>query len=358
MASAAMGPDMTGPSRLALCVYYYDQQDDLILDAVRPALAELDDHVPAYFTRHWHHGPHVRVHLTANDEWARPAAERIGPPLERYLSAHPSRARVDEDTLLAQHRVLAARERMRQPLRPLAPDNSIRIERIPRRAAELDSAAAANLIDDFYLRTHEAACTALDDVRHEATSRSAIGLDLMWTVAATETAVAHPFMSLRSHAEGFISGEPDPSAVRARFDDEYEKRRAGLRRRLRRLSGESADDSRHVSPVVDVLSALRPRILALVRSRAVVPPTTGPHGERRWTDSPFHARLADNPHYRELLRDEGFMAYRVAMSLLYLHLTRLGVTPFQRALLAHLAAGAVEDESGVHAHELLGEHES
>lgn len=128
-------------------IFYYDDQDGLLLDCIGPLIEHI---APAaervYFVRHWRQGPHVRLCMaaehTAFHDDIRP---QIDAAASRYLAAHPSRARIDEPRLLAIHRTLAAREKERGPLTPLQPDNSIRHEPHDRRLDVLGHEAAAAL---------------------------------------------------------------------------------------------------------------------------------------------------------------------------------------------------------------------
>src|SRR6266550_9008553 len=137
-----------------VCVSYHDSStvDDLILDAVRPAFAELSG--AAYFLRHWRRGPHLRLNVLASDEQLRAT---VLPVLRRtvggYLRAHPSTAAMDLAALLPEHRRLAARERDTGPLWPPRPDNRLELESYDSRADVLGGEPAAELLADVYSAT-------------------------------------------------------------------------------------------------------------------------------------------------------------------------------------------------------------
>ena len=70
--------------------------------------------------------------------------------------------------------------------------------------------------------------------------------------------------------------------------------------------------------------------------------------------SAFHQALGRNPAYLEMMRTSVRVhAFRVMVNCCYLHLTRLGVRPFERALLGFLVSEAVEERFGVSAVELV-----
>src|SRR5262245_25240965 len=118
-----------------VCVSYHDvsTMDDLILDAVRPAFAELTG--ARYFLRHWRRGPHLRLNFLATDEELHAT---VLPVLRRtvgdYLREHPSRSAVDLAALLPEHRRLAEQERDAGPLWPPRPDNRLAREPYDSRA--------------------------------------------------------------------------------------------------------------------------------------------------------------------------------------------------------------------------------
>ncbi len=70
--------------------------------------------------------------------------------------------------------------------------------------------------------------------------------------------------------------------------------------------------------------------------------------------SAFHQALARNPAHLEMMRTSvWFHAFRVVVNCCYLHLTRLGIRPFERSLLGFLVSEAVEERFGVSAVELV-----
>lgn len=76
--------------------------------------------------------------------------------------------------------------------------------------------------------------------------------------------------------------------------------------------------------------------------------------EARLTHSEFHRARENNELYWKHLRNEaGFQRYRLLLNLLYLHLNRLGIRPFERALLGHMAANTVEAQLGLSATALI-----
>ena len=367
---------MTGSGWHGIQIYYYDDaKDDLLLDAVRPVLADAvaAGADRAFVTRHWLRGPHLRlafrVPATAFDGVIRaPATRRIG----AHLRDRPSRSALTEQRLAPVHRELAARERESGPVTPWYPDNSIRFDRPDRRLDVLGSAEAAEMLEEFHHRSGDQLFAALEAVR-AGTSRLGVALDLMLATAhALWPDIRRGFVSFRSHAEGFIVQADDPAARRRFCEERYRAHRDEMRRRLHHVlgtvdgDGDGGDGGDRAVPFVREWVALlrtfadraRP-LIADGRIRLDAAPADDPERARSWSASelaasPFHARLQGSGTMAALQADTGFLRFRLALNYLYLYLNRLGVRPFERFLLCHLAARAVEERFGVSADDLVG----
>jgi hypothetical protein len=269
--------------------------------------------------------------------------------------------------LLAQHRVLARRERVTEPLTPFTPDNSVRLERFDRRAGILGGEEAAALLESFYAGTDDHCFDALDLVRRGA-DRRALALDLLWAVVlAPEAPLPRGYVSYRSHAEGFILGATTPDRMRETLERESARRRpvllAALDRFLTGYGGPAARPTGRYGPVAGVLGVLRglrPAIRELATAGGFALPLESAGGRRLWDPdllrhSPFHQRLQGSPGYHRLLRDVDFAVERVLLNLVYLQLTRLGVRPAERSLLVQLAADTIEARLGTTAFDVIAE---
>jgi hypothetical protein len=327
-----------------LRVYYHDEPDPLILDAVRPVLAGAPG---AFFVRHWLGGPHLRLCFPG------PAFARVDPAavkaLRAWLLDHPSQARLDPARLRYDQDLLAAREAMAEPVPPPAPDNSVELVAYDRRLTELGGVEAADLMEDFYAGTNAAVYAGLEAVRAGG-SRTATALDLLWAVTHTHgAAVTHPFVSLRTHAEVFLAAAHDPVGCRELFAGQFRARRQALAERLDGLVGGAAWPA-DVAIVLDRLTAAGPRVAELTGAGQVnlwaTPPP--PPGRTEFLDELESGRLLST-----LGASPEFAIWRVTINLLYLHLTRLGISPFQRALLAYLAAATLEERLGVRATDVI-----
>ncbi len=339
-----------------VCVYYADNQDDLVLDCIRPLFGGLGQR-PRFFVRHWLRGPHVRLRvLETTDCFDRAVMPVITDQVGGWLATHPSMACLDESELLAVHEWLARRERELGPLSPFYPDNSI--QRLPcdRRIDVLGSEAAASLLEDFYVDTNELVFAMLEHIRGGA-NRLSLALDLMWATAhGPRSSITRGYVSYRSHTEAKIMTAEDPEALRSFFAEHYRTRAPALIERLGQvlatLDGHGGDVP-FVRDWAQAMNRLRRRAWPLLDSGDLTLPTSSPgvwFNDEVTAHSAFHQALAANPAFLEMMRtSQGFHLYRVVINCLYLHLTRLGITPFERSLLGYLAAETVEERFGVSA---------
>ncbi|PSL46002.1 lantibiotic biosynthesis dehydratase-like protein [Saccharothrix carnea] len=350
----------TDPSWHCLHVYYYEpDKDRLILDAVRPAFQQVRSRVAGlHLTRHWRRGPHLRLFAkTDRETWARLVRPRIVAVVGDYLAAHPSTAEPDLEHDLAQHRVLARREREHGPLTPWFPDNSIHEQPYDTRSHVIRSAETGELMASLASEGTHLLFRMLDRTRAGADAKDLIALELMLatTVAACPPVTAG-FASYRSHAEGFLYSCGDPGAARAAFDAHYDAHREAFVARTRavlatldggaptapyarRWASVCRDYGRRVDPLVERGSVFPPLPAA--------PPATPPH-------APVHALVFGNRAYREaVFRDPAFLRHRFLLNCTYLQIGRLGLTPFQRFRTCHAAANAVEEVHGLAAVDVI-----
>ncbi|MEU7877620.1 thiopeptide maturation pyridine synthase [Microbispora bryophytorum] len=346
--------DLTTPWHSIQVRYYATDKDALILDAVRPLLAELGDLAQQpYFVRHWRRGPHLRLNLRAADDvWQGEilplATERLG----RYLSEHPSRAVLDEAALDEAHRALALRESDHGPLRPWYPDNTIQTEPYEDRLHVLGSRTLMDLLDSYHAESTRMAFGTLAAFRRGDLSLFQLSLDLMIAFAHTSVPpISRGYMSFRSHADAFASYCVDRDGVRAGFGAKYRQNERQLRALVRRRVAE-VDEGRtppHVREWLGYIERAKAVAAPLIRDRRI-DLDAGPRepGMRQLHTVDFHEILLATGRYRsEVLGSDWFLGHRLAINLLYVHLARLGLAPLQRYLFCHLIAAAVEAEYGV-----------
>ncbi|MGH3897438.1 MAG: thiopeptide maturation pyridine synthase [Pseudonocardiaceae bacterium] len=342
-------------------VYYYDdaRRDDLILDCVRPLFASLAPR-PSFFVRHWLRGPHLRLrfHTTADDV-DRVVIPAVADQVGGWLATHPSTAHLDETALLVTHEQLAKREHEPGPLSPFYPDNSIQYLPCDRRIEVLGSEAAASLVEGFYVDTTEATFAMLDRIRG-GTSRLNLALDLMWATAHSAGSVTRGYVSYRAHSEARIMTAPDPVALRSFFEQQYRVRAPALVERLQHVLDTvdgAGGDVPFVREWVRTVNRLYRRSAQLINDGAITLSVPEPgvwFYDEVTAHSAFHRALSSNPAHLEMMRTSArFHTWRIIVNCCYLHLTRLGIRPFERSLLGFLVSEAVEEHFGVSAVELV-----
>ncbi|WP_077191410.1 thiopeptide maturation pyridine synthase [Streptomyces lydicus] len=354
----------------SLHVHHHDEaaEPELIREAVRPAFAGVRPWVRGcWFGRHWLRGPHLRLNfLTDETAWCARVRPVVRSVVTDYLRACPSTARLDEAALAPVHERLAELEMEPGPLRPWVPDNTVVERPYDHRLQVLGSLRASELMADFLSDTTDLAFRMYEQLR--TAPLSVLALDLMWTTAA---AAAIPFedggapiergvLSLRSHADAFLSRTNDPVAYRTRFDERFRRQEAALSARLREVEAALADPEgtdatgSGVAFVPEWARAVRrhQRIAQPLLASGEVSMGGAALAPRMPTRqlSEFHTLLlSDHGHQEFLVDDAWFASFRLVMNYLYLHLNRLGLAPVDRGLLCHLAARTVESVHGTSA---------
>ncbi|WP_330318705.1 thiopeptide maturation pyridine synthase [Streptomyces platensis] len=369
---------MTGPAEASwhsLHVHHHDEaaEPELILGAVRPAFASVEAWVRgAWFGRHWLRGPHLRLNFRTDEAaWRDHVRPMVVDTVTAYLRSRPSTVRLDEAALAPVHERLAELEMETGPLRPWVADNTVVERPYDHRLRVLGSLRASELLTGFLSDTTDLAFRTYEHLR--TAPLSVLALDLMWATAA---AAAIPFedgrapiergvLSLRSHADAFLSRTNDPVACRTRFEERFRRQEAALGARLREVeTALSVPESTEAmgSEAMGSEVAFVPEWAQIVRRHQRIAQPLLASGEvsmggaalapRMPTRqlSEFHRLLmSDHGHLDFLVDDAWFASFRLVMNYLYLHLNRLGLAPVDRGLLCHLAARTVESVHGTSA---------
>ena len=342
-------------------IHYYDDQNELLLDGVRPLLRRLRGSVEsAYFLRHWRQGPHVRLLLNAEPQMyadvVRPLVDVV---IGDFLARRPSAASIKPADRLPEHRLLAAREKDTGPLMPWHPDNSIHDAEPDDQTVVLGGVEAARLLADFYCDTTELAFDMLAFARAGGQLQR-IAFDLLVATAGAfwRHGLSSGFLGLRSLAELFLETWPEGHGVRSAWERHSRQHSTALAHEASDVAATLSGGFSGIPFVGEWVAAVAPfkeRAGSLVADGALSLPIAyylrgGPTGPM----SEFHRTLSESRVYRERVApSQAFAEYRVALNLCYLHLTRLGISPAQRFLLCHLAADAVETAYGITTRDLI-----
>jgi hypothetical protein len=346
-------------------VHHHDERAEsaLIRHAVRPAFDAVRASVGGeWFGRHWRRGPHLRLNFLASEEsWAAEVRPTVVAQVTEYLEAHPSTARLDETALAPVHRRLAELEMETGPLHPWVPDNTVLEQPYDHRLQVLGSMRASELLAGFLSDTTDLAFRMYDHL-HSGGALPMLALDLMWTTTAVAAVpfeaggapIERGFLSLRSHADAFLSRTQDPAVFRTAFDERYRRQADALSGRLRAVESVLAGDGEELPFVLEWGEAVRrhQRIAYPLLASGEVSLRGAGQAPRMPTRqvSEFHRLLqSDHGHADFLWTDHWFASFRLLVNYLYVHLGRLGLRPVDRALLCHLAANTVESVHGVSA---------
>ncbi|WP_406314591.1 hypothetical protein OHA77_39865 [Streptosporangium sp. NBC_01639] len=342
-------------------VYYYEpDKTDLLLDAVRPLFARLQDVAPAHVLRHWRQGPHLRLNVrTDAATWTDIVQVAIEEIIGDHLRRRPSTVRLDEEEMLAQHRLLAVREREHGPLTPWFPDNTIVYAPYDSRSHVLTDPEAVDLLTGFYTDATPLLFAMLEHTRAGHDRAESLALGLMLTTSATAMPpVSRSYVSYRSHAEGFIHQCADPAAVRAHFDSHYAAHRESTIDRARHvittLEGHAETPAPFVREWAELIADYQRRATPLIaEGKLVRPPAFNPDLANRTSNEMYRLMFGNRAYHRAVFEDPAFNRYRVLINYTYLHISRLGLTPPQRFRLCHVAANAVEEIYGRNAIESI-----
>jgi hypothetical protein len=343
----------------SIYLYYYDvQKDDLLLDCVRPLFQQLRARGWAeglYFVRHWHGGSHVRLQIDADPSLFR---TRIVPyvqeTVERYLQHSPSTATFCE----ADARALFERRASYAGQRYVAlrPNNSLEIAPYEDLAPIVGSQGAAHLLQTYYQQTSECAFTLLEQTRNAYTARLNVCFDQLLALVATSPLLSleRGYMSYRSHAEGFIVGEPEieaPQVRRQRLAEAYKQRHTAVLQRVRRLLAHLALSPERLPCWLTTLIDIHRHVARQAYEQASAgtlqlkrhEETAEARQRMHLQESDFLSTAFRSPAVLDYLDSPLVIAHRTSLNLLYLHLHSIGLLNEDRYLLDYYIACAIEE---------------
>ncbi|MGW7259934.1 lantibiotic dehydratase C-terminal domain-containing protein [Streptomyces sp. NPDC054834] len=318
---------------------YAPRKVDVLARAVLPVLSELraEAGLPVGFlTRHWDGGSHLALHLGPGVPPVGGAA-RLRERTAALGEPRPAWSQQEYDAFREAHE---------------------RIERRP--ARHLTPYPHGTVLED----RDERVFSAPDDVRHGlltalaavlgaelrpgTATRQAPGLALRLMLAVGSVypgGLRFGSISYRSHAEAFLHSRADSAALRARFEQAYQRQAAGLRELLAGALADPGPLSGHTA-FADAYTKLSDPVLAAdIRDLLDSADTRHGHGPAdRTLRSPFHRTLWDSGFAQD--PPAGFLSYRLLVNWLYEVLPLLDVAPANRYLYCYCLAQAVDEQLG------------
>lgn len=344
----------TGRSWHSIHVHHHGEATSrLVAEAVQPVSRELDRRGhPTWFVRHWRRGPHLRLHVEASEsELHGVVVPAVAAVLDPYLATLPTTV-TDVDGLLPLHRRLAEWEQDQGPLTPWFPDNSWHVDAYDDRMAVHRTPEAAALVTGF-LRDANDHAFAVTTAAVAGASLPAAVFDTMVTMAdrLVYGGIANGYLSFRSHTESYLSVEARGPEWRRVWAEYYQKHARTLAARLDRLVAPGSTGDPESTMLVDLIARYW-SLGAGLYARGLLPALRLDDLDRRRElaeagTSPFHRELLRNDFWRTQVGPSAdFANFRLALNLMYLQFTRLGITPHQRYFLCYLVAEAVESHTG------------
>lgn len=326
--AAVCGPDVLREEWTWMRVYYFEpRKDSLIVDGVWPSLqaaCERHGQRTAYFQRDWNGGPNILVGVRKCCDLDDPRA--VVDRIADYIAANPSKSIVEESAYASQALRFGVLENV-DVVEPLHANNSVAIVDEPI-AALLTQDASKEAVRAYLNHSATLCIDWLNSVRAGTLDRNRLALQLMvallW-VANPET--LKPYLSLRSHAEGYL--RLADKSNRERFRAHYENHAGSATKALLEETIEALSNDREIVPGMS-------RFVALMRS----------------TLADFYEGIASREYKvasmwkSSIDQSPAFRSWQVTISLLYRTLNQLGVAPVERFLACYLLGRAVEEREG------------
>lgn len=340
-------------------VYYYDvNKDDLLLDCIRPLFDTLRERGWAehlYFVRHWHGGSHLRLQIAADPLlFEEKIAPYIQEEVERYLQRHPSTTSFTEED--AQNQYERRETYNAHQYVALRSDNSLEITSYEDLSTTVGSEGAAKLLEAYYEETCAAAFALLERTRNNYTARLNVCFDQLVALVASSPFLPldRAYMSYRSHAEGFIIGEPEteePVLRRQRLEKAYRQRYSAINQRLRRMLALLTRAPERLPAWLQSMIELHRRYgqQAYEAAQAGVlqlkkhEDTAQARLRMRLEESEYLASAFSSPAVLDYIDSPVVVAHRTSLNLLYLHLHRIGLLNEDRYILDYYIACALEE---------------
>ncbi|RUQ10130.1 lantibiotic dehydratase C-terminal domain-containing protein [Curtobacterium sp. HSID17257] len=332
--------------------------DDVLVDVIAPIVAahHLDG---TYVTRHWKQGEHWRLHVDAASSATQDMVSALSLALRRYRSVPTRPVHIADDVSLAVQERRAELENDTGPFVPVQGPGTVDVIDEPDRTAQQGGPGGSRQIAEFY-RTTNASVEEISRLVRAGASRQSVALDLMVTTAHCFSGIglARGFVSFRSHADAFLSWWPEAAGSRAVWESKSVSHGAAIGHRIGALIERLDAGSGIPAHVENWLETAGPFFTIAGRRLArgdftVDPPWAAAaragEGLPELGTSPFHSRAGTLPGHVDTV---WFAQYRLALNYLYLHLTRIGLSPYDRFMLCHLAADACERVYRTRAHDV------
>ena len=298
-----------------------------------------------YFETDWFRGPHLTLALrdgsyTSND------LSRIFERMKELVASVPESQIIEPHEYRLIHERLKRYEGRSGDAFPWIRDGTVRMIRDNDRVRRI-GLAAAEVIDAFQCGVYLLELQLLASMDQFRGGADGYALGVMTKCAAkfSKSGILAAAPSYMSHAHGYM-GLAGNESLRAVWENNFQRMRDALIGYVQQCEESALRDSDYEAPDVAILGPLNQAFEDENSFKAFVP-------EEGWVDrirtrSEFHRRLAGNDRWVSLVaEDEWFARYRMVVNLMYLHLTKMGLTPHRRFYTCYLIARAAEELHGV-----------
>lgn len=309
---------------LSAHIYYFDQQDILLIEGIKPLIAEMRRQrclQRYFFVRYFEGGPHVRLRLRGE---ARILQEVVKPLLESrlhtFLGRHPSRGVLAN---AAKRELAKLPERLRDPVSPQQ-DNLLRYEAYVPETARYGGLRGVEIAEKHFELSSDLALQVVETTRGKASKRLGLALNLMLASAlqvGIRGDLLRLFLKLYVERTLALSGSRSPHREQlAQFGRKFEKHKRRMLDSVTALMERLSSGQIRRSPFYGVwLKGLAATALELEEAEG--------------------SGLLDLPGPRQLpFQAPESLSKFVRLLPSYLHMTnnRLGITPLNEAYLSYL----------------------
>lgn len=340
-------------------IYYYDpNKDALLLDCIRPLIAELSQDQAVercFFFRQWQGGSCLCFCVLADPLYFSQAlAPLLLKKIAAYLHDHPSRYQVSEQQAQQQDERINSLRRDTVASIPLVPDNTVRLAAYTM-AEHFANTEMIRFLENYYAKTNELVFTIIEQTRENDSARLNACFDQLvaFISSVSPLPLTSAYMSFRSHAEAYIAFEPereDPEKRRQRLHDLFLQREKMIIQRFKylviSLQREPARLPSWLHEIIALHKGYLQQALEDVQTGRLSFHETVAAGYSselfRLGASQFHSEVAHNPAVLAMQDDPRIVANRIILNFLYLHLNRIGMLNADRYILDYYIAETVE----------------
>jgi hypothetical protein len=331
-------------------IYYYaEQKEALLLNCVRPLLEELQQQGlvdQGYFVRYWYRGPHIRLYLRTTQEHLDALKTAVTAATDDYFSRHPSQRILREEDIRATHERLAEVEKVKGPLFPLQPDNSITFEDPGFDAAIYGGETGLKLANLFYARSTPIVFRLLELVEQDRSVLLPQVFNWMLiTVAHLGGGLRMSYISYRSHSEGFLHGFDGKGRIRERFEHLYDHYSTQWHQNVEHYLNPSYIPVHELDGAWnDMLEAYLPYLRHAITEQQLlleIPNMTSSNV------SAFHRETLQLPWISAFVSSHHYTIRRLLLNLLYETMLQVGIRPVEKMFLCYSVARSVEEVTGV-----------